>query len=108
MKSIKMLLLSVLITFSSVLSASTLPKRSIETDIAKRLEHPTFILEKDVVTNVTFVVNKKNEIVILSVDSDNDTIVDYIKTRLNYTKVSEVTYNKDRKYIIPVRLEVED
>lgn len=108
MKSIKMLLLGVLITFSSVLSASTLPKTTIEKDIAKRLEHPTFILDKDVVANVTLVVNSKNEIVILSVDSDNDTIVEYIKMRLNYTKVSDETYNKNRKYILPVRLEVED
>lgn len=107
MTSIKMLLLTVMITFSTVLSASTTPKKTIESDIAKRLEHPTFILEQDVVTNVTFVINKKNEIVILSVDSDNVTIVDYIKTRLNYTKVSDATYNRNLKYILPVKLAIE-
>ncbi len=111
MKTIKLLLLMVMITFSSVLSASTTPKHAtkntIVSDIAKRLENPKFILEADVLTNVTFVVNKNNEIVILSVDSDNDVIIDYIKSRLNYTKVSDTSYNKNIKYIVPIRISVE-
>ena len=111
MISIKMLLLVVMITFSSVLSASTAPKNApkstIHSDIAKRLEKPTFILEKDVLTNVTIVINKNNEIVVLSVDTENEEIIDYIKSRLNYTKVSESTYNKNIKYIVPIRLHIE-
>ncbi len=112
MKSIKMLLLAVAVTFSSVLSASTAPKNAetnaITTDVAKRLEKPKFILEKDVLTKVTLTVNKDNELVVLSVDSENELIVDYIKSRLNYSKVSVPMYNKGRTYIVPIRLTVEE
>ena len=112
MKSIKMLLLAVAITFSSVLSASTAPKnaqtKSIESDVAKRLEKPTFILAKDVLTNVTLTVNKDNELVVLYVDSDNEIVVEYIKKRLNYTKVSVPMFNNNKTFIVPVRLAIEE
>ncbi len=110
MKTIKMLLLAVAITFSSVLSASTAPKNAqtiaIQSDVAKRLEKPKFILEKDVLTNVMLTVNKNNELVVLSVDSDNQIIVDFIKNRLNYSKVSVTIYDKGKNYIVPVRLTI--
>ena len=112
MKTIKMLLLVVAITFSSVLSASTAPKNAetlaITTDVAKRLENPSFILEKEALANVTVTVNKNNELVVLSVDSDNQEIVDYIKGRLNYSKISVELYDKSKTYIVPVRLTIEE
>lgn len=112
MKSIKMLLLAVAITFSGVLSASTAPTdaetNTITTDIAKRLEHPNFLLEKEVLTNVMLTINKDNELVVLSVDSDNKNIIGYIKNRLNYSKVSVELYGKLKNFTVPVRLTIED
>ena len=112
MKTIKMLLLVVAITFSSVLSASTAPRNAetlaITSDVLKRLKNPQFILEQDTRANVTLTVNKNNEIVVLSVDSENKEIVEYIKSRLNYSKISVELYDKSKTYIVPVRLTIEE
>ena len=112
MKTIKMLLLVVAITFSSVLSASTAPRNAetlaITSDVLKRLKNPQFILEQDTKANVTLTVNKNNEIVVLSVDSDNEEIVNYIKSRLNYSKISVELYDKSKTYIVPVTLKIEE
>ena len=101
MKTIKMLLLVVAITFSSVLSASTAPKNAetnaIVTDVYERLENPSIILEKETLANVTITVNKNNELVVLSVDSENLEIVEFIKSRLNYSKISVELYDKSKK-----------
>ena len=110
MKTIKMLLLIVTITFSSVLSASTAPKnaetRAISTEVSQRLKNPKFFLESDVSANVRLVINKNNELVVLSVDTDNSEVVNYIKSRLNYKKVSVELYDKSKTYIVPVRLAI--
>ena len=112
MKTIKMLLLVVAITFSSVLSASTAPKNAetnaIVTDVYERLENPSIILEKETLANVTITVNKNNELVVLSVDSENQDIVEFIKSRLNYSKISVELYDKSKTYIVPVRLTIEE
>jgi flagellar capping protein FliD len=112
MKSIKMLVLVVTITFSSVLTASTEPKdaeaSAITTEVFKRLENPKFLLETDVLVNVTLTLNKNNELVVLTVDSENEGIVSYIKDRLNYNKVPVDIYNKGRNYIVPVRLAIKE
>lgn len=112
MKSIKMLLLAVAITFSSAISASTVTEdaeiNAITTDVSKRLKNPKFLLEKNELVNVTLIVNKDNELVVLSVDSDNFEISDFIKSRLNYSKVSVQLDNISKKFIVPVRLSIKE
>ncbi len=112
MKSIKMLLLAVVITFSSAISASTATENvetnAITTDVTKLLKNPKFLLENDELVNVTLMINKDNELVVLSVDSDNFEISEFIKGRLNYSKVSVELDNKSKKFIVPVRLTIEE
>lgn len=112
MNSIKMLLLAVAITFSSALSASTAPKtadtKAISTDVAKLLKGPKFLLEDEVVVNVTLTVNKNNEFVVLSVDSKDASIVSFIKSRLNYNEASIDVNEKNMDYVVPVRLRLEE
>lgn len=110
MKSIKTLLLLVSITFSSLLSASTTENAetiAITKDVSQLLKKPKFLLEEDVKVNVTITFNKDNEIVVLLVDSVNEEVAEFIKKRLNYSKLSVELYNKNKMYIVPVKLEVE-
>lgn len=110
MKSIQMLVLVVTLTFSTMLSANTEAKdaeaSAITTEVFKRLEHPKFLLENDVLVHVTLTLNKNNELVVLTVDSENEEIVNYIKDRLNYKKVAVNIFNKGRNYSVPVRLAI--
>ena len=111
MKSIKMLLLIVAITFSSAITAGTAKENAetnaITTDLTNRLKNPKFILENETSVKVTLIVNKNNEFVVLSVDSDNDQIVEYIKVRLNYSKASAQLYETNKTYVLPLRLTVD-
>ena len=92
MKTIKILLLVVAVAFSSVLSAS------------KLLKNPNFAIEKDVLATVKVMFNDNNEIVVLSVDCKEKGICSFIKGRLNYQELSDSVNNKNRYYIVPVRI----
>ena len=108
MRTIKTLLLAVAITFSSVLSASTTPSKSESTiitkEIGKLLKSPKFQIEKDLLATVRLIFNKNNEMVILSVDSENEQLVHYIKGRLNYKSLSVDVVNKNETFIVPIRI----
>ena len=108
MRTIKTLLLVVAIAFSSVLSASNKPTKdtsnAISQEIGKLLKNPNFTVEDDVFANVKVLFNEDNEIVVLSVDSETKGIDGYIKSRLNYKELSKDVNNKNRYYIVPVRI----
>ncbi|MGM5469899.1 hypothetical protein ACS386_06445 [Flavobacteriaceae bacterium LMO-SS05] len=108
MKTIKTLLLVAAIAFSSVLSASDNPKNetsdAISQEIGKLLKNPNFSVENDVFAKVKVLFNQDNEIVVLSVDSETKGIDSYIKSRLNYKELSKDVNNKNRYYIVPVRI----
>jgi hypothetical protein len=110
MRQLKSLLLVLALTFSSTLMASTNPEdRATESEvitnkIGKMLENPNFEVQDDLTAFVTLTLNKNNELVVLSVDSDNRKMTGYIKSRLNYKKLSESFETLDGKFIVPVRV----
>lgn len=107
MKNLKMLVLVVAIAFSSVISANTNPIKeaeptSISKAVGKLLQNPDLQLNKDVEAIVNIFVNEKDEMVVLSVDTDNKAVEKFIKNRLNYKKLSEKTTSKSFK--VPVKM----
>ena len=114
MRTIKTLLLLVALTFSSVLVASTNAedKRTksvaITEEIGKLLQNPSFLVDHEITANVTVTLNKNNEFVVLSVDTDEAYVENYIKSRLNYQELSENLNDGQKKYIVPVRITPED
>jgi len=112
MKTIKTLLLVVAITFSSVLSASNKPtstdkSSAISEEIGKLLKDPGFTVDNDVFANVKVFFNEDNEIVVLNVESKDKGVDGFIKSRLNYKSLSKEVNNKNRYYIVPVRITAE-
>lgn len=108
MKQLKTLLLAVLITASSVLSASNEDKKAdsvvITEEIGKLLKDPSFLVDKDIVADVTLILNKNNEIVVLSVDSNELYVENFIKSRLNYKELPATFTSKERTFKVPVRV----
>jgi hypothetical protein len=108
MKQLKTLLLAVLITASSVLSASNEDKKAdsvvITEEIGKLLKDPSFLVDKDIVADVTLILNKNNEIVVLSVDSNELYVENFIKSRLNYKELPATFISKERTFKVPVRV----
>lgn len=78
-------------------------KSSIAQEIENLLQKHDFALEHDVMATVTFVVNEKNEIVVLNVDSKESSIIRFIRGRLNYEKL-ESNMTPGKEYTVPVRL----
>jgi len=53
---------------------------------------------------VLFTVNNNKEIIILSVDSDDDLLESYLKRKLNYKKVNHRPSKNGEIYLLPVRM----
>jgi len=112
MKNLKILLLTVAFTFSSVLSASTEPTKvepttTISSEIGELLKNPSFLVDKDLAAEVKVTVNDHNELVVLSVNSDHPELDAYIKSRLNYSKISTKSSSK-KTFIVPVVITQEE
>ncbi len=61
--------------------------------------------DKNVCTaEVLFTVNTKSEIVVLSVFSPNNKAESYLKSRLNYRKVSQQPTKEGEIYLLPLRM----
>jgi len=111
MRTFKTLLLVAVITFSCALTANATEKpleATITNEIGELLNNPQFTVEHDVQAFVRIVFNQDNEIVVLSVDSDNKMVNSFIKNRLNYKKFADKVADKDMTYIIPVRITPEE
>lgn len=109
MKTLKMLALIVAITFSSAISASTNsidnadPKSMTET-ISELLKNPRIQFDTDVNAMVIVTVNQNNELVVLSVDTQNEVLGSFIKKRLNYKEVPKALVGPQRTFKIPVKI----
>ena len=108
MKTIKTLLLVAAVTFSGIVYANEDPSKdtsnAISQEIGQLLKNPSFTVEEDTFATVKVMFNDNNEIVVLNVDSKDEALDAYIKTRLNYKSLTNDVNNKNRYYIVPVRI----
>ena len=106
MKNLKTLVLLLAMAFSSTIFANSVPlsekPNSLNEEISSLLRSPNFEISQEMEATVTITFNKHNEIVVLSVDSDNKEVINFIKSRLNYNKVKSSLVAE--KVIVPVRL----
>lgn len=112
MKTIKVLALIIAIGFSSVALATTTPNElnkvnkepTIEKTIGNLLENPTFNFEYDIDTTVEILVNSDNEIVVLNVEGYHKDLEAFVKSRLNYKKLSFDFKDKNKTFTLPLKL----
>lgn len=78
----------------------------IQKEIAKLLDHPSLILEEGQSAQVHFLINQNGEIVVIDVDTQNDLVEAYIKNRLNYQKLAVSKDWFNRKFSIPVNVQI--
>lgn len=110
MKSIKLFALVIAIGLSSFASATTTPTKgkksapTIESTVASLLEKPNFNVEYDFTAKVQLMVNSKNELVVLNVESENGKVERFVKNRLNYKKLPFVVTERNTPFNLPLRL----
>lgn len=86
-------------------STSTDPNTNIATQIGELLERNNFIInDNDLTANVLFTLNADHEIVVISVDTEDDVLEMFVKSRLNYKKVQVSSVKEGKMYTVPVRI----
>ncbi|MCC4213251.1 hypothetical protein [Leeuwenhoekiella parthenopeia] len=114
MKTFKTMVLAVAIICGTALNANTTEptskttsaavKIAMKKELASHLEKHDFQIEKTTTVLVSFTVNEDNEMVVISVDSDDTGIKKFIQGRLNYQKF-ETTPIVGQTYHVPVTLQ---
>ncbi len=89
--------------FATNIGDEETPKDEIRDQIVKLLKTPSFAIEQEFNVNISFTFSSKGEIVVLSVDSGNSNVLNYIRENLNYKKIQNPG-EKDRLYRMPLKL----
>lgn len=81
----------------------------VEKDLSAQIyemlkQYPFELKSEDLTAEVRFTINNKGELVVLSVETQNDFLDNYVKSRLNYQKVDFKQGAPGKIYKIPVRI----
>lgn len=111
MKSLKSIITIIAISLATAFSTTATEKepsktiKELRTEIVSMLgDKIPFVLEETSSAEISFVINKKNEIVILSVDSKVSELSNYVKGKLNYKKVKVQGTLEGETYTIPLKI----
>ena len=117
MKTFKTMVLAVAIICGTALNANTTEpteptakttskavKKAMNRELGNFLSDPNFEITDTILVDVSFTVNKNNEVVVLNVDSDDTSIEKFIQGRLNYRKLDSKALI-GQTYHVPVKLE---
>lgn len=108
MKTIKSILLGIVLVCATTLSAAEKPKigpdvrNEVSKEIALLLKSPSFEVKEEMNAFISLVVNDENEIVVLSVESDNEVVENFVKSRLNYRKMT--THLEGSHFKVPLKI----
>ncbi|MGB5821629.1 MAG: hypothetical protein WBG90_19260 [Saonia sp.] len=111
MRKISLILVATMLLSNSNLFANDFKKdkqnksKSLSMQIEALLKNNSFdIGYMDLTASVKFMVNDKKEIVVVSVETDNEIFEGFVKSRLNYRKVDVSEYQEGKMYRVPVRI----
>ncbi|MDT0642905.1 hypothetical protein RM553_08690 [Zunongwangia sp. F363] len=89
MKNPVLLMFALVFSICSATAMSVDPKNDrqmVKLELEQLVKDYTFELEEAVATSTTFTINKKNELVILTKNCEDEAIRYYLNMRLNYRK----------------------
>ncbi|MGB5943756.1 MAG: hypothetical protein WBG71_12810 [Leeuwenhoekiella sp.] len=91
MKTVSILLVAILIVATSLFAEAKTktesPQQQLRSQVITLLDNPNIALEEDLATSeISLMVNNKGQIVVIDVDTNNETVASYVKSRLNYKK----------------------
>jgi len=80
-------------------------KKELRAEIVKLLGNNEFPLTTAFVkAEISILLNSKNELVIISVKSENALLDSFIKRKLNYKKITVNTHRKMKIYRMPIKI----
>ncbi|MDX6747261.1 hypothetical protein SHK09_10700 [Polaribacter sp. PL03] len=112
MKNLKTIIAVIAISLSTVFSVSatdTKPKKAktLRTEISALIgENIPLKFNKTTIAEVSFIVNNRNEIVVLSVKSEVSELNSFIKRKLNYKIITIKGVKKGEVYKMPLKINI--
>ena len=109
MRKISLVFLAAVLFTSGNLFATepaTDPSTTLSAQIGELLEDHRLVIKEELTAMVYFTLNDDKEIVVLSVDTEDEDLEGLVKARLNYEKVELDQYTSGKTYKVPVRIEV--
>ena len=107
MKKLIVLFFALVLGSSQVFASNENPAskdQKLRNEVADLLKSPEIELEKDEISaSIQFTLNNKGEIVVLTVDSEEDVVEYFVKSRLNYKKVNSKVIN-NRIFNVTLRI----
>jgi len=86
-------------------SESVDPSKSLTEQISELLSNNVFDNEnQDLTAKVLFTLNHNKEIVVISVDTENEALEGFVKSKLNYQEVALNDFHEGKLYTVPVRI----
>lgn len=111
MKNFKSIIAILAISFATVFTTNAnnedpkSTKKELRTEIVSILGvSAPFELQKSVTTDISFLINNNNEVVIVDVDANNVDVENFVKSRLNYKKIATKGITKGEIYRVPVTI----
>ena len=107
MKNLKILFVVTVLCISITSLAKPItedPQKQLSFEVADLLQTPRLELDNDEKALVTFILNEANEIVVLSVASENESVSEFIKGRLNYQKIESRPKKSLKNFKVPVTI----
>lgn len=81
------------------------PNKDLSEQIGDLLKDNSFVLQnEDLTAQVIFTLNQKKEIVVISVETENELLERFVKSRLNYQHVEVPVAKQGSMYTVPVRI----
>jgi hypothetical protein len=96
--------MSVTSTFASNEDKLKKKPSEVRKEVVRLLGNYDITLHETLNTSIHFLINRKNEIVVLNVDSKNAGLVSYVKRKLNYKRVKAVSVNYMKIYTLPLKV----
>ncbi len=106
MKKLKVLALALVISTGSLFAAEIVPDipvKEIRSQIVDLFHAPEFTLNEELKINIVFTFNSEGKIVVLSVDSKDSDVLDYVRKNLN-NKTIDTPGEMNRVFTMPLRL----
>ena len=68
-------------------------------------EAPSYLTQgKDVTAKLSLMLNNKNQVIVVSVDSKSGNVEEYVKSKLNYQKINVKGLKKGEIYRVPLTI----
>ncbi|MGY5847593.1 hypothetical protein ACW6QP_09240 [Salegentibacter sp. HM20] len=105
MKNLRIFMMAAAISLAAMGTAEAGPKKpkSIQKELEIMLHAAQLKFEEDVTAEIVFTFNKNQELVILSVETNEPDLAHLIRQRLNY-KTVEMPAVVANSYVLPVRI----